>query len=446
MVAEFANLRAMEKKFKEWNPNQAWLLPPCVLDFVPEGHTAHFVRDTVRESLDLSSIFRCYQEARGQPPFHPAMMVALLLYAYSQGVYSSRKIAKACEERLDFLAVTAMQKPDHHTICLFRKRHLEALSGLFVQVLKLCERAGLVRLGHVALDGSKFRANASKHKGTNYGRMKKLEPKLAAQVKEWLDQAKNVDACEDEEYGSKRRGDELPEWVKNKKKRLERLREAKEEIEAEAKQEAEEKAKKPPKYRGGRKPKTPPGVPKDNAEYNFTDCDSRIMKTSEGFQQCYNTQAAVDSANQIIVAQKLTNSASDRNQLIPIVGQIKENLGRQAKELSADGDYCSEDNLKELKRRHISGYVSATRHYQSDESEKAIPPKQGTYAREMWRRIKQGSHRSRYRLRKQVVEPVFGQIKMARNFRQFLLRGEENVSAEWGLLCTVHNLLKLAKV
>ena len=172
MVAEFANLRAMEKKFKEWNPNQEWLLPPCVLDFVPEGHTAHFVRDTVRQSLDLSSIFRCYQEARGQPPFHPAMMAALLLYAYSQGVYSSRKIAKACEERLDFLAVTAMQKPDHHTICLFRKRHLEALSGLFVQVLKLCERAGLVRLGHVALDGSKFRANASKHKGTNYGRMK----------------------------------------------------------------------------------------------------------------------------------------------------------------------------------------------------------------------------------------------------------------------------------
>ncbi len=436
----------MEKKFKEWKPDQAWLLPPCVSDFVPPGHLAHFVRDTVRHSLDLSAIFSCYQELRGQPPFHPGMMVALLLYGYSQGVYSSRKLAKACEERLDFLAVTAMQKPDHHTIGLFRKRHLKELSGLFVQVLKLCEKAGLVKLGHVALDGSKFRANASKHKGTNYGRMKKLEPKLAAQVKEWFDEAEAVDEADDEKYGSDRRGDELPDWVSNKKKRLERLREAKKELESEAQKEAEEKSKIPQKYRGGRKPKTPAGTPKDNAQYNFTDRDSRIMKTSEGYQQCYNAQAAVDSANQVIVAQTLTNSASDRKQLIPIVSQIKENLGRQAKELSADGDYCSEANLKELKRRQISGYVSTARHYQSDESQQARPPKPDTYARAMWRRIKQGGYRSRYRSRKQVVEPVFGQIKMARTFRQFLLRGQENVTAEWAMLCTVHNLLKLAKV
>lgn len=215
--------------------------------------------------------------------------------------------------------------------------------------------------------------------------------------------------------------------------------------EKEAKKEAKEKAKVPPRYRGGRKPKTPPGIPKDNTEHNFTDPESRIMKTPDGFQQCYNCQAAVDSQNQIIVAQSVTNSASDRRQLIPLVGQIKENLGRQAKELSADGDYCSEENLKELKRRHIRGFVSTTRHYQSDERESSRPPKEGTYARQMWTRMRRGGYRSRYRLRKQVAEPVFGQIKAVRGFRQFLLRGMEKVGAEWALLCTAHNLWKLAK-
>jgi transposase len=436
----------MEKKFREWPVDQLWLLPPSIKEFVPEGHLAHFVRDTVRDSLNLSAIVMVYQEERGQPPFHPGMMVALLLYAYCQGVYSSRRIARACEERVDFMAVTAMQKPDFRTIALFRKRHLEALSKLFVQVLGLCQKAGLVRLGHVALDGTKVRANASKHKGGNYKRLKQEERRLQAEVKSWFDRAKHSDEAEDRDHGEDRHGDELPQWVKDKKQRLERLQKATKEMEIAAKREAHAKAKTPPKYRGGRKPKQPPGVPRDNIQHNFTDPDSRIMKTSEGFQQCYNGQAAVDSASQIIVAQGITNSASDRRQLKPLLRGIKDNLARQAREISADGDYCSEENLIELNRRHIRGYVSTGRHYQSDGSESRRPPPVGTYARRMWRRLKKAGRRSRYRLRKQVVEPVFGQIKMARGFRQFLLRGSENVAAEWALVCTAHNLLKLAKV
>ena len=434
----------MEKKFKEWRVDQGWLLPPSVLDFVPESHPAHFVRETVRESLDLSSVLARYVESRGQPPFHPAMMVALLLYAYTQGVYSSRKIARACEQRVDFMAVTGMQKPRHRTICLFRKEHAEALSELFKQVVGLCVRAGLVKLGHVALDGSKVRANASKHKGMNYKWMKKQEEKLAAEIGRWFELAEEEDEAEDEEFGEDQRGDELPDWVKSKKQRLAKIREAKEALEAEAKREAEEKAKEPPKYRGGRKSKTSPGVPKDNAQKNFTDSESRIMRTSEGYQQCYNAQIAVDSGRQVIVAQTVTNSASDRRQLTPMVKSIKENTGRQARELSADGDYCSEANLKEVSRRHIRGYISTGRHYQSDEKRRRTPPEPGTRARQMWQRVRQGGYRSRYRLRKQVVEPVFGQIKMARQFRQFLRRGLENVSTEWSLICTAHNLLKLA--
>ncbi len=404
----------MEKKFREWRVDQAWLLPPSVLDFVPEGHLAHFVRDTVRESLDLLAILKRYDEGRGQPPFHPAMMVALLLYAYTQGVYSSRKIARACENRVDFMAVTGMQKPAHRTICLFRTQHAKALADLFKQVVRLCDRAGLVKLGHVALDGSKVRANASKHKGGNYKRLSREEERLSREVGDWFRRAAEVDDAEDQEFGQDRRGDELPDWVKNKQKRLEKIQEAKKTLEEEAKRESEAKAKTTPKYRGGRKPKTPPGVPKASTQRNLTDPESRIMKSPDGFQQCYNTQLAVDSENQVIVSHGVTNSATDRHELVPALQSIKENLGRQARELSADGDYCSEDNLKEISRRHVRGYVSTGRHYHSDESGRRTPPKPGTRARAMWKRIRQARHRSRYRLRKQVVEPVFGQIKFAR--------------------------------
>jgi len=235
MNYESDSLHFMSKTFRPWDIEQRWLLPPSVHELVPAGHVAHFVRDTVREELDLSPILSAYTEARGYPPYHPTMMVALLLYAYSRGVYSSRKIAQACEERVDFMAVTAMNRPDFRTIATFRQRHLKALGELFVQVLKLCRAAGLVKLGHVSLDGTKVRANASVHKAMSYGRMREAEKKLAAEVAAWFAQAEATDAAEDREHGAERRGDEMPDWVANKMARLERIRAAKAALEAEAK-------------------------------------------------------------------------------------------------------------------------------------------------------------------------------------------------------------------
>lgn len=425
------------------------LLPPSVLDFVPEDHLAHFIGKLTLEQLDLHEIMECYREERGYPPYHPVMMTALLLYGYCQGIYSSRRLARACRERVDVMAVTGMQNPDFRTINLFRKRHLKALKNLFGQVLDLCRFSGLTTLGHVALDGTKMRANASKHKAMSYGRMKQAEPDLAEEVEGWFAKAEAIDAQEDAAYGPDRRGDELPDWVKDKQKRLEKIREAKAALEAEARTAAEQRKagneeKNDKKRKGGRKPKTPPGVPKDRDQRNFTDPESRIMKTGNGYVQAYNAQAAVDADSQVIVAQSLDNSANDKKQLHPLLDQIRANIGRQAQEISADSGYSSEENLKKLAQRRIRGYV-ATGRQKHGESSATRDRSDSPWTQRMSRRLKQGGFQSRYRLRKQVVEPVFGQIKQARGFRQFLLRGQEAVAAEWSMLCTAHNLLKLAK-
>lgn len=432
----------MAKTFREWDVNQSVLFPPNVKDLVPEGPVAHFVRNMVVEELDLSEIENSYQEERGYPPYNPAMMTALVLYSYCRGIYSSRRIARACIERVDFMAIAGMDAPDFRTVNNFRKRHLEALRGLFGQVLRLCRKAGMARMGHVALDGTKMRANASRHKAMSYGRMKKAERELAQQVDQWFEKAEAIDRSEDEQYGADRRGDELPEWVANKQKRLEKIRQAKAELEAEAA--AEEERKPPPKYRGGRKPKTPLGKPPDKSQKNFTDPESRIMKGHDGYAQAYNGKAAVDSDSQVIVAETVTNKASDVQELIPILEQIHDNNGRQAQELSADAGYFSEANLKELSYRQIRGYVAPGKLKHGNASPGTAARKLQPWGREMYKRLRQGGHRSRYRLRKQTVEPVFGQIKQARGFRQFLLRGQAQVAGEWSLLCTAHNILKLA--
>lgn len=435
----------MGKTFRDWDIEQVMMFPPCVEDFVPQEHLAHFVRNTVCEALDLSTILDCYSEERGYPPYHPTMMTAVLLYAYCQGIYPSRRIAKACRERVDFMAVTGMQMPDFRTISDFRKRHLVALGELFVQVLRLCQQAGLVKLGHVALDGTKLKANASKHKAMSYGRMKKAEAELQTIVSGWLRQAQAADAREDEEHGADQSGEELPDWVRDKQGRLEKIREARARLEAEAQAQASQKGEEKKSGSPGRPRKNEPGTPKDSAQTNFTDPESRIMKSHDGFIQGYNAQAVVDADSQVIVAQGLTNNASDAPQLAVMVAQIKQNTGRQARELSADAGYCSEDNLKELRRRHINGYIATGRqkHGQATASgERKV--KLGTYAYAMWQKLRRGGHRSRYRLRKQTVEPVFGQVKQGRGFRQFLLRGVRKVAGEWSLICTAHNLLKLA--
>lgn len=405
---------------------------------------AHFVRDLVRDQLDLSAIIGTYTEVRGYPPYDPTMMTALLLYGYSRGVYSSRRLARACEERLDFLAVTATNRPDFRTISDFRKRHLAALSGLFIQVLKLCQKSGLVELGHVALDGTKMKANASKHKAMSYGRMKKTEAELAIEVGAWLKAAEAADAEEDAVHGADRRGDEMPDWVADKTKRLAKIREAKAALEAEAKAKAAEKAKEPKRYRGGRKPKTPAGTPPDKAQRNFTDPESKIMKGRDGFLQGYNAQAAVDAKVQVIVAHGLTDCAADSDQLVSMIDAVKANTAKTPGQISADSGYCSEANIQAMEDRKIEAFIATGRQKHGEaaaDGGKAQTPK----TEAMRERLRHGGFDSPYRLRKQTVEPVFGQIKHARGFRQFLMRGINKVAGEWAMLCIAHNVLKLAK-
>jgi hypothetical protein len=351
------------------------------------------------------------------------------------------------------MSVTAMQKPDFRTVSEFRKRHLVALGGLFQQVLRLCARAGMVQLGHVALDGTKVDANASKHKAMSYDHMKKKEKELAATVAEWFARAAAADEAEDEEYGADKRGDEMPDWVRDKDQRLARIRAAKAELEAEAKAQLKaEAARKDEDGDGG--PRRPPGggkkrpkkngEPHDKAQLNFTDRDSRIMKGPKGYMQAYNCQLAVDAAHQVIVAQSVSNEQNDSRQLIPMVVQIRKNLGRHAREVSADSNFLSEENLAELDRRRIRSYIALGRKKRgADEGKSRKLLGRRTVA--MGRKLARAGHRSRYRLRKQVVEPTIGQIKEGRGFRRFLLRGLQRVPQEWALLCTAHNLIKLIR-
>jgi transposase len=443
----------MSKSFRAWDVDQRWLLPASVHDFVPAGHLAHFVRDTVREALDLSAILGVYTGEQGQPPYHPGMLVALLLYGYSRGIYSSRQLARACDERVDVMAVTGLNRPDFRTISDFRKRHLVALSGLFMQVLRLCQAAGLVKLGHVAVDGTKLRANASRHKAMSYQHMVQREPKLAAEVQSWLDQAQAADAAEDAQYGSDHRDDETPDWMADKQRRLQRIRAAKAHLEAEA---AADPGASPDgadpdgpgpssgmQERGKRK-STPTGVPPDKAQRNFTDGDSRIMPSGGGFIAGYNGQIAVDAAHQIIVAQRLVTNPADYAALVPLIEQARRLLGRKPREVSGDTGFATEANLAAMAEQRIAAYLSPgrIRHGETDPAAGRVL-KRKPLMQAMADTIRRAGRRSRYRLRKQVVEPVFGQIKHARSFRQLLLRGLDKVRGEWALLCSVHNLLKL---
>jgi transposase len=444
-------LLLMSKEFRPWKIDEAQLLPPSVQDYVPADHLSRLIVVLVREELDLSAVTGSYRSTLGQPPFDPQMMTALLLHGYASGIYSSRRIAKAAVERADFMMIVAGDPPDFRTIAEFRKRHLRTLAGLFVQVLRLAETAGLVKLGHVALDGTKIKANASKHKAMSYERMKRREAELSAEVDRWLAAAAAADAEEDKRLGDKR-GDEMPAWVADKEKRLEKIRAARAALEAEAKAaaeaemrrraEAEEKRLAEGRKKNGRTPAPPSPQPDDKAQRNFTDPDSRILLTKDGYIQGYNAQAAVDGAAQIIVAHALTPSMSDQDQLVPLIDAAKNHLGGRPKEISADAGYCSEPNLAALAARGIRAYLATGRAKHPAEGKRHLT---GPLTQAMRNKLKRAGRRSRYRLRKQIVEPVFGQIKQARGFRQFLLRGLEKVKAEWALICTAHNLTKLAR-
>jgi len=439
----------MSKRYRPWKIDDPMLLPAAVGDFVAKDHLARFVLNLVVDELDLEEIERAYRVERGQPPYDPAMMTALLLYGYCNGVYSSRRLAKASRERVDFMSIVGLDAPDFRTISEFRKRHLKALASLFSQVLKLCERAGLVKLGHVALDGTKIKANASKHKAMSYERMAKRAEELEAEVASWLDAAAAADASEDAALGRDRSGEEMPDWIADKKKRAEKIRAAKAELEAEAKAaaEAERKARaeeeKKREAEGRKKPGKPAAppseVPDPKAQKNFTDPESRIMKTKDGFIQGYNGQAAVDGKAQVIVAHGLDAKSSDQHQLTPMVDAVEANMGRKPEQVSADAGYCSDANLEAMASRKIDAYIATGR---------AKHPTGGEGASErvaaMREKIKAGGHESPYRLRKQLPEPVFGQIKQARGFRQFLMRGLDKVANEWALVCLAHNVTKLA--
>lgn len=464
MEPAILDLAWMRKVFRSYNPGQQLLLPPDLRDWLPEGHLAAFVSDVV-EALNLGRILDFYTgEARGQPPYHPVMMVKLLVYAYCTGKPSSRKIEKATYEDVAYRVLSGDTHPDHDTIANFRRQHLSSLAGLFVEVLSLCEQAGLVKLGHVALDGTKVKANASKHKAMSYERMEKAEQRLEQEVKALLAQAEQVDDQEDARYGKGCRGDELPSELARRESRLKKIREAKRALEQEARERAEIQAqqaqeklaqrarqeKATGKKMGGRAPKVPDpekAVPNPKSQKNFTDPESRIMKdgASKGFEQAYNAQAAVDSTSQIIVASSVSQQTNDKKQLLPMLEKVQQQAGRNPDIVSADAGYFSEDNLTDDRVANLDLYVPPDRqkHGKVEKTVRGSPPSNASIAEKMRHKLQTAMGREIYARRKVIVEPVFGQIKEVRGFRRFSFRGLQKVSAEWDIICLTHNLLKL---
>jgi transposase len=456
----------MGQNFLPDTVNQTLLFPPSLHDWLPDGHLARFLVDVV-SALDLEAIYASYREkdGRGQSAYAPEMMVRLLLYGYATGVYSSRKIETRTYEDVAFRYLSGDQHPDHATLAEFRKRHLKALGGLFTQALLLCAKAGLVKLGHVAIDGSKIKANASKHKAMSYKRMTETEARLEQEIKQLLRQAEETDATEDAQYGKNRRGDELPDELSRRESRLQKLREAKQALEDEAREKAEheraeaekklaereEEQKRTGKKKRGRKPEPPDpdtARPADKAQRNFTDPESRIMPDGANkgsFVQAYNAQIAVDSAWQVIVAAEVTQETNDKQQLVPMVAQIVTNLKQKPEKVSADTGYFSEANVTDKSVKNVDLYVATARGKHADpvEAETGDAPAGATAQEQMRHKLRTEAGRAVYKMRKAIVEPVFGQIKERRGFRRFSLRGKQNVGSEWRLVCAVTNLLKL---
>jgi transposase len=454
----------MGKSFLPDDVNQSLLFPPSLHDWLPERHLARFVVDVV-SALDLSAIFASYEamDGRGQSAYAPAMMVRVLLYGYATGVYSWRKMEAKTYDDVAFRYLSADAHPDHDTLAEFRKRHLEALAGLFMQALLLCEKAGLVKLGHVSIDGTKIKANASKHKAMSYARMGETEQRLKQEIEALLKQAEDVDAAEDAQYGKGKRGDELPEELARRESRLKKIAQAKAELEQEAREKAEreraeaeaklaerrEQQERTGKKMRGREPQVPEQAqPEAKSQRSFTDPESRIMPDGANkgsFLQGYNAQAAVDSKAQVIVAAEVTQETTDSRQLLPMLGQVKQNMGRKPDAASADAGYWSEANATDESVAGIDLHIATGR----DKHEQAIgtvsepPPDHATAKEAMRHKLRTEAGRSVYKMRKAIVEPVFGQIKERRGFRRFSLRGLDNVRREWKLVCLTSNLLKL---
>ena len=443
------------KKFREYDQHQIMLFPPSMHDWIPDDHPAKFI-DEVVGTLDLSAIYESYTESKGYPPYSPVMMVKVLFYAVSKGIHSSRKIEKALHDDIGFRYLSANQQPDHWTISEFRRRHLKALGDLFVQSVVLADKAGLVRLNQIAVDGTKIKASASKHSAMSYARMKKEEDRLTKYINSYLEEADRIDREEDARYGQGN-GWSLPEELSTAEKRREAIRKAMAELEAEAREKAEkeqiaqkEKAEKKGKQHRPRKT-AKASVPKDKSQRNFTDMESRIMRNSDkAFIQGYNCQIAVDAETHVIVASDISNQAADVTHLPPVVSQAIANTGRKIKELSADAGYYSEDNLIFLEEAEIEAFIPPDKVKHSEWREAKPPrgriPKNANRRYLMRRKLRTKHGRARYRLRQTSVEPVFGFIKEQLKLRQFLHRGLDKVRNYWRFTCAVVNFMKVYRL
>ena len=445
----------VDKTFRPYDQHQVFLLPPSLQDWLAEGHLARFIDELVEEVLDLGPFLASYTEVRGYPPYDPRLMLKLLLYGYVTGVRSSRAIERRCADDVAFRFLAANAAPDYRSVARFRRRHLDALESLFLQALQLCRAAGMVRLGRVALDGTKVRANASRRKAMSYERMTEREADLQAEVDAMMAEAEATDAGEDAAYGPDGRGDDLEGELARRESRLAKIRRAKADLEDEARAKAAEKAAEKARRRGAdddtvageATQAAETATPDPKAQRNFTDPDARIMKTSDGsFHYCYNGQAVVDDAHQVVVGADVTTCAADAPSFTPLVDQAIANCGAAPDGIVADAGYFSEDNVEAARDRQIDPLI-ATGRLKHNETPPPAPrgpiPASATPKERMARKLRTKKGKAAYARRKVIVEPVFGQMQTLQGAGQLLLRGETAARAEWRLINACHNLRKL---
>ena len=450
---------AVDKTFRRYDQDQPMLLAPDLRDWLPADHPARWVDDLVEHGLDLAPFLDDYTEARGAPPYDPRLMLKLLIYGYSNAVTSSRELERRCHHDVAFMFLTAQAAPDFVAISRFRKRHLQAFTALFTQALGLCAQAGLVSLGRVALDGSKIRASASRHRAMSYDRMVRAEGELGAEVQALLADAERTDAAEDVVYGD-RRGDELPAELSRREGRLAAIRKAKTDLEAEHAAKARVTAEQAAAKRGAEQAEQSAAgdeaaatvVVPPKAQRSFTDPDARIMKTSDGsFHYCYNAQTVVDEDSQVILSTTLVASGSDSPQLPGALADLAEALQAAGIQelpatLLADAGYFSEHNVDAVTEAGIDPLIATGRH-KHGEQPPAAPrgriPKGLTPKQRMARKLATKKGRAAYARRKAIVEPVFGQMKVAQDAGRLRLRGLQNVQGEWTLQAFCHNIRKL---
>ena len=441
----------MSTRFRPYYPEQRYLLPPSPSDWLAEGHLAYFISEIV-ETLEVDSFYARYEgDGRRNSPYDPRMLLKVLVYAYASGVFSSRKIARKLEEDVAFRVLGAGNFPDHRTVNRFRQEHLEEFAGIFGQVVKLAREMKLIRMGTLAIDGTKVRANASKHKGMSYGRMKEQEEKLKAEIAELLRRAQAVDEAEDELYGVERRGDELPEELQRREDRLKKIQQAKQRLQE--RQKEEDRAAGRNENDGGwasgvrpqggrsRHPREFGEVPEKKQD-NFTDPQSRIMKTPDGFQQCYNGQIAVEAGSGLIVANDVVQDAADNACLVPIMEAAQAQGGEKPERVLADAGYRSEENFRKLAEKKIMAYVALGR--EGKRGKNILPSAENPHTQAMEQRLRSEEGQRWYRQRKWLAEPPFGWIKHVLGFRRFSLRGHQKVKAEWQLVCAALNLKRIA--